>query len=84
MILKMYSIYDKKVGFLVPSFQQNDLVAKRNFEIDMSSSDAVALNLHPEDFNLQLIGEYDTDTGIVKSLPIEVVCDAGEFVRKGV
>lgn len=82
MILGMYSIYDKKVGYMIPSFQQNDKLAIRNFEIDITSPEAKAINIHPEDFNLQKIGEYDTDTGVVTPCKIEVLVDAGTFIRK--
>lgn len=82
MKLGMYSIYDKKVGYMIPSFQQNDELAIRNFELDITSPEAKAINVHPEDFNLQKIGEYDTETGFIEPVKITVLVDAGSFIRK--
>lgn len=82
MKLGLYSIYDKKVGYMIPSFVQNDELAIRNFELDITSEEARAIKIHPENFNLQKVGEYDTDTGIITTLPIKVLVDAGTFVRK--
>lgn len=82
MKLGMYAIYDKKVGYMIPSFVQNDELSIRNFEIDITSPEARAINVHPEDFNLQKIGTYDTETGSFEPINPIILCDAGAFIRK--
>lgn len=82
MILGMYAIYDKMVGYMIPSFCQNDQLAIRNFEIDITAPEARAINVHPEDFNLQKIGTYDTETGVLLPTTPTILVDAGSFVRK--
>lgn len=84
MKLGMYAIYDKMTGFMVPSFQQNDEQAIRAFKYDLNSEDMNLIQANPEDFNLQKVGIYDTDTGIVEPVQIKILCDAGQLVRKDV
>lgn len=79
----MYAMYDKKIGYLVPSFQPNDAIAIRNFEQDITGREArEVFHLHPEDFNLQKVGTYDTDTGMITPQTPVVLVDAGEYIRK--
>lgn len=81
MRLGMYAIYDKLTGYMVPSYQQNDEQAIRAFAYDVTSQDMTLIKANPEDFNLQKVGIYDTDTGVVESTPITILCDAGQFLR---
>lgn len=82
MILGMYSIYDKVTGYMVPSFQQNDEQAIRAFAFDINSKDMNLINVNPSDFNLQKVGTYDTETGLVESCQVKILCDAGSLLRK--
>lgn len=82
MIVKVYAVYDKLTGFMLPTFKQNDQQAIRDFGYDITSEQMNLINANPEDFNLQVIGTYDTDTGVIESLPITILCDAGQFTRK--
>lgn len=61
-----YVIKDIKAGYLTPMFDQNDATAMRNFQrATMNTQDV--LYSHGSDFELYRIGEYDTDTGIIKT-----------------
>lgn len=64
MILYMYAIRDMKSTWLVPSVEQNDQVAIRNFRHACMSAESV-LHTHPDDFVLYRIGSYDNLIGAV-------------------
>lgn len=82
MKLGMYAIYDKMTGFMIPSFQQNDEQAIRQFGYDVTSTDMSLIKANPADFNLQKVGIYDTETGVIEPTKITILCDAGQFIRK--
>ena len=84
MKLGMYAIYDKMTGYMVPSFQLNDEQAKRAFTYDLTQEDMTILKANPEDFQLEKVGEYDTDTGIVIPIKPEVLLTAGNIIRNEV
>lgn len=69
-------------GFMAPAAHQNEEQAIRAFSYDINSSEMNVIKANPEDFNLQLVGTYDTDTGEIAPLPIKILCDAGQFTRK--
>lgn len=81
MKLGMYAIYDKMTGFMQPQFYQNDGQAVRAFEYDITSQEMNLIKANPEDFNLQKVGTYDTDTGLVEPEQIKILCDAGVILR---
>lgn len=70
MKLSMYAIRDMKSSWLIPSCEQNDQVAIRNFRHACMSAESV-LHTHPDDFVLYRIGTYDNLIGAV--LPEEPV-----------
>ena len=76
MRLGMYSIYDKMTGYMVPSYQQNDEQAARAFAYDLNSADMSLLKANPEDFQLERVGYFDTDTGTIEPCKPVVVCTA--------
>lgn len=65
----VYSIKDQKTGFLNPTFEISDAVAKRNFEHAVASAPESLFTSHPEDYALYCIGAFDTDTGLISPLP---------------
>ena len=75
MILGIYAVHDAKVGYMIPSFQQNDALAARNFELDCEAPEAAPIRKHPEDFRLYNIGSYNTETGELKSVTPTVIAD---------
>lgn len=74
MVKNVYSIRDNKIGtFAPPCLFDNDATAIRAFG-DMVSHDKDGLiGLHPEDFNLWLLGTIDISTGIISQNP-ETMC----------
>lgn len=61
---RLYSIRDRKVGFMQPVVRQNDSVAIRDFvmTIQLTGSDNV-LKLCPSDFDLYFVGYFDDESG---------------------
>lgn len=82
MRLVVCAIYDKATGFMIPSFQQNEAQAIRSFGMDVNNPELSLINANPEDFNLQKVGYYDTETGVIESCPITILADAGQFIRR--
>ena len=72
----MYVLRDQKAGFLSPSVDVSDASAVRNFDTAVRKSNDI-MHFHKEDFDLFKIGEYDSDSGIVKAF------DAPEFIING-
>ena len=82
MKLGMYAIYDKMTGYMVPSYQQNDEQAIRAFAYDVSCEDMSLIKANPDDFQLERVGEYDTNTGTVTGESPCVLVTAGSILRK--
>ena len=82
MILGMYAIYDKHTGYLIPSFYQNDEVAKRAFHHDVNSPDMSLISANPDDFQLEKVGSYNTETSELIDCKPVIVCCATQFVGK--
>lgn len=80
MILSMYAIQDLKSGFLTPTIETNDAVAKRNFEHAIQNTNTIMFS-HQEDFRLMRLATYDTETGRIIPLDlIELVCDGKDVL----
>ncbi|QXP08410.1 MAG: nonstructural protein [Arizlama microvirus] len=68
MQLKIYSIRDAKTEvFNPPFFNQTHGEAERNFK-DLVNDTKTKPGLHPEDYDLYYIGDYDDNTGKVDPL----------------
>lgn len=79
MNLGVYTIRDKKVGYLNPTFEQNDEVAARNFVHAVKTSGTI-LTSHREDFALYCIGMFDTVSArfVLNDTP-ELVINGGDI-----
>lgn len=64
MTLNVYAVYDKKVGYLTPTYDTNDATASRNFAYAMSKTDSV-FGFQPSDFSLYQVGTFSTDSGLL-------------------
>lgn len=82
MKLVVTAVYDKMTGYMLPTFKMNDEQAKRDFAYDIISNDISLINANPTDFNLQKLGTYDTETGVIEPCKITILADAGQYVRK--
>ena len=69
---RLYSIRDKKVGYMQPVIRQNDAVAIRDFLATVSLSDDTSmLSLCPSDFDLYFVGIFDDESGELEyTLPV--------------
>lgn len=64
MITKMFSIYDSKAAvFGVPFFMPKEQMALRAFS-DLCNDKSSLAGMHPEDFSLFEIGEFDDEKGV--------------------
>ena len=78
----IYAIRDVYTGFLSPTVEVNDLVAKRNFEHACNRSDSLLFS-HAQDYDLYKIVEFESDSGVVTPLtPIEFIAN-GKSVLGG-
>ena len=82
MTLKIYAIKDTKVGFMQPFYQANNAVAIRSFTNAVNSDQTNNINQNMDDMELWLLGEFNDDTGEIKS-EITFLCKAID-VKKGV
>lgn len=76
MIFPIYAIRDELTTWLTPMVDTNDQSAIRNFRLALSSPRSI-MEKNPTDFCLYRIGEYDNETGKIKSLEVP------EFVIRG-
>lgn len=81
MKLKAYSIYDRKgMMYNTPFFSHTDGMATRSFQ-DLVNDPGAALHLHPADYVLYLVGEFDDQTGqLTPVVPLIHICDAQTLV----
>lgn len=80
MKLNIYAVYDVKAGnFATPFFFLNDGVAIRNFT-DLTNDPQSRVNAHPGDYSLYSMGDYDDNSGLVKSKkPLQIVQAASVY-----
>lgn len=72
MKLGLYAMRDNVQGFLLPQAFVNDATSLREFQLLCSKKDTV-YGFRPSDFSLYKIGEFDTETGDINSIPLEVI-----------
>lgn len=79
---RLYSIRDRKVGYMQPVIRQNDAAAIRDFvaTISLSGSESM-LNLCPSDFDLYYVGTFDDESGELEHV-MPVFLSAGSFVNQ--
>lgn len=74
-VLKMYSLKDVKVGaFNRPMFVQNRAVVERAVGDAMADPNQM-LSVHPEDYQLWYLGEFDDVSGNVTPVAPEFMCN---------
>lgn len=78
---RAYSVFDSKAGaFSRPVFYQNDDVARRAFDSAVNSVDS-EIGLHPEDFALFWVGEWNEVDGKLSGYAPEVVVNGMQLKR---
>lgn len=83
MILGVYVMRDSRTSYMMPTFDQTDMAAMRNFEAACMRPDSL-LHTHPQDFALYRIGDYDNETGRIRPMDPVLICDSAQFVSKEV
>lgn len=69
----VYAYRDIKMGFGRPQPFANEMIAKRNFMIEINDENQV-LRYTPSDYELYKIGTYDTDSGKFEGCVPEFIC----------
>lgn len=65
MILYVYSTYDEKVkSFSNPFYMPTNASAIRAFT-DLANNKQTTVGMHPSDFTLYQVGEWDDQTGVI-------------------
>lgn len=83
MVFGIYAIKDVYTGYLNPTFEGNDSVARRNFEHAVLRADSL-LYSHPKDYDLYRIGMFDSETGVITPCTAELIVGASSIVSKEV
>jgi len=85
MITKIYSVYDMKIkAYMQPMFRRSKGEALRELIDAVNLGDKTKSNiaLHPEDFCLYELGEWDDEEGVITMHPQpESIGKAVEFVK---
>ena len=69
MKLKIYAVKDVRTeAFLKPFFVQNFAVMERAI-MDARNDENNTLSVHPEDYQVYELGEYDDNTGEISPVP---------------
>lgn len=82
MKLKIYSIKDTKIGFMQPFYQANQAVAIRAFNNAVNAKESNNINQNADDMELWELGEFDDQTGEIKS-EVKYVIKANDLIKKG-
>lgn len=74
MKVRMYSVFDVKVAaFNRPFYQLTDGAAARAF-IDAVADSSTGLGVHPEDYGLYFVGEFDdADASVFSVKPVHIM-----------
>lgn len=68
MKFKIFSVFDSKAeNFNTPVFMPTEGQALRSFD-DMVKNKESEISKHPEDYTLFVLGEFDSDIGLVTPL----------------
>lgn len=79
MIYNVFAVRDNKVGFLTPTIDVNKDSAIRNFRHAFMRDDTL-FHTHAKDFDLFLIGSFDSDSGIITPVSPEFVFSGADFL----
>lgn len=79
MIYGVFAVRDSRIGYLTPTVEPNETAAQRNFAHAVLRGDSL-LSSFSQDFDLYLIGRYDTDCGeITPVFPPEHIVSAASI-----
>lgn len=80
---RLYSIRDRKVGYMQPVIRQNDEVAVRDFFLTLSQTDSDnVFKIYPADFDLYFVGYFDSESGEFEHvLPVFLVSGTDAYIE---
>lgn len=83
MVLRFFSIYDRKALIFMPPFHAlTDAAAVRAVH-DAMADPQTSLHRHPDDFVLFAVGEFDDGSGVYTSeIPVRHVVDVASIAPK--
>lgn len=83
MIMFLLSLYDRRAEEYRPPICVRSLpVGIRDFSQAVQSEQLQIVQQYPEDFALVQIGTFDDLTGLISVVPVQVVIEAGEVLRR--
>lgn len=83
MILKCYSVYDRKTLTYMPPFYAPTDGAAIRIAGDAANDPNSNLGRHPNDYVLFFVGEYDDQNGLLKACtPLDHVIDIAALLEK--
>lgn len=66
--MKLFAIRDTKGDFYGAPFSQHSTVEAERTFIKLRRESNSNINLYPQDFDLYHLGDYDSQTGVIKAL----------------
>lgn len=79
MITKLFTVFDQKAMTYLPPFTgHNKAVGERSFS-DAVNQPGHAFNMHPMDYTLIILGDFDDQSGRV--IPLDIPLNVGSGVQ---
>lgn len=83
--MQLFSLFDRKMREYGQIVQANNAEACKRALCDGVRGTKSLVEKHPDDFDLYRLGEFDTDTGVIKATGVPVlVCNVGELINVAV
>jgi len=83
MKLKVFTVFDAKIGAYAKPFFMNTKGEAFRAWIDTVNDPNTSINKHPEDYQLYEMGDYDDATGKFENYPSPVSLGYASEVHKG-
>lgn len=80
MKFEVYAVRDSLIGFGLPLLRDNDAVASRSFEYDISNNEIY--KTRPQDYQLYKLGSFDTETGELEKCSPVLIASAIDFIKE--
>lgn len=82
MNFKLFAIYDKRTGEYSPPQTYITTGQAERALYDAVHDQQSAIARHPEDYNLQEIGTYESETATLQQTAIHIICEAAQLINK--
>lgn len=79
---KVYSLYDSVANeYLAPTIEPSDAVVRRSVENALAKNDSL-LATHAKDFSMRVVGEWDSELGILTPQQPYTVFNVSALVKE--